>query len=359
MEAIVSVIIPVYNVEKYVAKCLDSIMKQTYKNLQIIIVDDGGKDGSVKICEEYAAHDARMLIVHKENGGLSSARNKGLEYATGKYCYFLDSDDYIESDTIEMCIKLMIQNNAQLIAFNKDTIDENGNIISTGRVSDHKYEIHSEEERMAFYLKNYYAYEICFEMWNKFYDLSIIQRHKLRFENNYKVFAEDICFNSYYLLYADTIVSTKKTLYHYLVREDSIMGQEKKKVKFKNFFYLLSKVEDFFKTNASDYMSKHFYMIVPVVMQFAYKRYKFYELPALLKQTQPSEEYDYYQKKLQEVLIHANETVEFYHRYLEDGYQKPDRMMRNTKMLSLQDHPLRQKIYILFSLISSVVRKKI
>ena len=89
------------------------------------------------------------------------------------------------------------------------------------------------------------------------------------------------------------------------------------------------------------------------------ERYKFYELPALLKQTQPSEEYDYYQKKLQEVLIHANETVEFYHRYLEDGYQKPDRMMRNTKMLSLQDHPLRQKIYILFSLISSVVRKKI
>lgn len=100
----VSIIIPVYNVEKYIRQCLESVINQTYKNIEIIVINDGTKDGSMKIVEEYL-EDKRIKIINKNNGGLSSARNKGIEEATGEYIYFLDSDDWIEKDTIEVLVK--------------------------------------------------------------------------------------------------------------------------------------------------------------------------------------------------------------------------------------------------------------
>lgn len=100
----ISVIIPVYNVEKYIRQCLESVINQTYKNLEIIIVNDGTKDNSMKIVEEYLS-DERIKIINKENGGLSSARNRGMEEATGEYIYFLDSDDWIELNTIEILVE--------------------------------------------------------------------------------------------------------------------------------------------------------------------------------------------------------------------------------------------------------------
>ena len=97
----VSVIVPVYNVEKYLKRCLDSIIDQTYSNIEIILIDDGSTDNSGTICDRYTKNDKRIIVIHKENGGLSSARNAGIEIATGKYLCFIDSDDYIENDMIE------------------------------------------------------------------------------------------------------------------------------------------------------------------------------------------------------------------------------------------------------------------
>ena len=109
-EELISVIIPVYNVEKYIRFCLDSVINQTYKNLEIIIVDDGTKDSSGEIAEEYARKDSRIKVVHKENGGLSDARNVGLDIATGKYIAFLDSDDVISLDFYEYLYRLIKEN---------------------------------------------------------------------------------------------------------------------------------------------------------------------------------------------------------------------------------------------------------
>ena len=92
----ISVIIPVYNVEKYLKRCLDSVINQTYKNLEIILVDDGSTDNSGKICDEYAKNDKRIIVIHKENGGVSVARNIGLDICTGDYVNFIDSDDWID-----------------------------------------------------------------------------------------------------------------------------------------------------------------------------------------------------------------------------------------------------------------------
>ncbi|HFI0161282.1 TPA: glycosyltransferase [Streptococcus suis] len=99
-EELVSVIVPVYNVEKYLSQCLDSIIHQTYKNLEIILVNDGSTDGSGKICDDYAAKDGRIKVIHQENGGLSDARNKGLDLMTGQFVTFVDSDDYLENNCI-------------------------------------------------------------------------------------------------------------------------------------------------------------------------------------------------------------------------------------------------------------------
>ena len=98
-DELISIIIPVYKVEKYLEKCINSIIGQTYTNLQIILVDDGSPDNSGKICDKYAKEDSRIEVIHKSNGGLSEARNRGIERAKGKYIGFVDSDDYINNHT--------------------------------------------------------------------------------------------------------------------------------------------------------------------------------------------------------------------------------------------------------------------
>ena len=102
---LISVIVPVYNVAPYLTRCLDSIVMQTWQNLEIILVDDGSRDDSVGICDLYAARDARIRVIHKENGGLSSARNAGLDIAAGEYVGFVDSDDWIEPDMFEYLLQ--------------------------------------------------------------------------------------------------------------------------------------------------------------------------------------------------------------------------------------------------------------
>ena len=101
MNELVSIIVPVYNVEKYIKKCVDSLITQTYSNLEIILVNDGSPDNSGKICDEYAQSDSRIKVIHKANGGLSDARNTGIDIAEGQYIFFLDSDDWIDCQCIE------------------------------------------------------------------------------------------------------------------------------------------------------------------------------------------------------------------------------------------------------------------
>lgn len=110
----VSVIIPIYNAEKFIGKCVDSVLNQTYTNLEVVLVDDGSKDGCPIICDEYAKKDLRVRVFHKENGGQSSARNLALDNITGEYVSFVDSDDYIESDMIAEMVKQLDKNNGDV-----------------------------------------------------------------------------------------------------------------------------------------------------------------------------------------------------------------------------------------------------
>lgn len=114
----ISIIIPVYNVEKYLPECIESVLHQTYKNLQIILVDDGSTDSSGSICERYSEEDDRIFVLHKKNGGLSDARNAGLSRATGEYIYYLDSDDFLEPNTIRILLDCMHRTQANIILSN-------------------------------------------------------------------------------------------------------------------------------------------------------------------------------------------------------------------------------------------------
>ena len=114
MEPLISVIVPIYNVKKYLCECVDSIINQTYKNLEIILVDDGSPDDCGKICDDYAKRDSRIKVIHKENGGLSDARNVGMDLSSGEYLIFVDSDDYMTNDSIEYLYNLIRSVNADI-----------------------------------------------------------------------------------------------------------------------------------------------------------------------------------------------------------------------------------------------------
>ena len=129
MEPLLSVIIPVYNVEPYLRRCVDSVLNQTYRNLEVILVDDGSPDGCGAICDEYVAKDSRVRVIHKANGGLSDARNAGMAQMTGEYLTFVDSDDWLDDQALEYLYQAMTESNADLVIGQNDRVED-----GTGRV---------------------------------------------------------------------------------------------------------------------------------------------------------------------------------------------------------------------------------
>ncbi len=129
MEALISVIVPVYNVSEYLPRCVESITAQTYQNIEIILVDDGATDNSGILCDEYALRDSRIKVVHKENGGLSSARNAGIQIAKGEYLTFVDSDDYIDADYVEFLYTLICRHQTKMSICAHTVFYDNGTVL--------------------------------------------------------------------------------------------------------------------------------------------------------------------------------------------------------------------------------------
>ncbi len=129
MEPLISVIVPVYNTKDYLVRCVDSICAQTYRNLELLLVDDGSTDGTGRLCEELAEKDSRIRVFHQENGGSSSARNLGIRNAAGGYLGFVDSDDYIEPDMYEKLLRVMTEQKAQIAQIGRDETDAGGRLL--------------------------------------------------------------------------------------------------------------------------------------------------------------------------------------------------------------------------------------
>lgn len=212
MNQVISVIIPVYNVEKYLDKCVSSVISQTYQRLQIILVDDGSTDKSSEICDSYAMLDDRIQVIHKKNGGLSSARNAGLERATGDYITFLDSDDYIS----KTCYKEMfdaIQNKKNTIActcFRR--IDEDGYVYSKKEPHDCP-SISSNIEYLRELLLHIGDVSVCTKLFPRY------MLEEKRF--NEKKLNEDLLFMIDLIGNFERVVYTGKVGYFYLIRTNS------------------------------------------------------------------------------------------------------------------------------------------
>ena len=213
-EDLISIVIPVYKVEKYLEKCIQSVINQTYENLQIILVDDGSPDNCGKICDEYAKKDHRIEVIHKSNGGLSDARNKGLEIAKGEYIGFVDSDDYIEADMYEVLYNLLKQYNADVSICNFYTVSQGKISIKNADNGINEYN-RIEILKEILLDKNIQSYA-----WNKLYKKELFDEIKYPIGKKY----EDIGTTFYLLEKCNKVVVTGKSEYYYINRQDSIVN---------------------------------------------------------------------------------------------------------------------------------------
>lgn len=257
----VSIIVPIYNVQEYLCTCIESVLRQTYQDFELILVDDGSPDNCGAICDEYATKDERIRVIHQQNGGLSAARNAGLDVATGKYIYFLDGDDFIDPDLLETAATYM-ETGLDMLIFGYRKVFENSDTQEKKQNWHGQIQILNEQERKHFLINTLLAYKLGWEAWNRVYRREIIEKYELRFEDNRKIFAEDLYFCLCYCAHADAILSVDKCLYNYRIRNTSIMGQEKSKLNIGRYNELGKAVLlHFQKWENCQYLAKDFYTI--------------------------------------------------------------------------------------------------
>lgn len=217
MDKIVSVIVPVYNVERYLEQCLDSIIKQTYRSLEILIINDSSTDQSGEIASRYAGLDDRIILLEKKNGGLSDARNYGLDRASGDYIMFVDSDDYIEPDMVEYLMDAIEKADAQIAVCGYRLVDEDGEELPDWEAFP-KEKVVCTRDYWKVYHEEAYIYGVV--AWNKLYHKAVFDR--IRFPAG-KVHEDEFILHKL-LHIADRIVCCPGKKYRYRQRKGSIMN---------------------------------------------------------------------------------------------------------------------------------------
>lgn len=214
---LISIIVPVYKVEQYLDRCLESIVNQTYKNLEIIIVDDGSPDNCPQMCDEWAKKDNRITVIHKENDGLANARNSGIEICTGDYVMFTDSDDYIELDMVEFLLDLAIENDADVARCGFFVNPQDGDEYT--EFSDFSKKLPNKDELII----DLTTSGLSGTAWNKLYKRDIIKSHLYDKADGC---SEDIMHN--FRVYKDgcKVVFCDVPKYHYVIREESTINTQ-------------------------------------------------------------------------------------------------------------------------------------
>ncbi len=291
----VSIIVPVYNTEKYLVKCLDSIIGQTLKEIEIIVLNDGSPDGSAKIAKEYAAADCRIIYLEHENIGLGMTRNRGIEEASGEYLAFVDSDDYIEPQMMELMYQKAMYENLDVVVC-QTFINGNGTQTIRKKLPVNKpvdLKVFCKSEFFSKYLlTNLYRY--C--AWDKIYRSSFIKGNGIIFGDNKKMYAEDLYFQFHIIMSNPVVNFISQTFYHYLQREDSITGSirndyMKRHLNLVNYFYDVSKNEEPYVSKVTDaiffrgLLNEANYSVVYKLGFFSFRKscMEFYENPAYAK----------------------------------------------------------------------------
>lgn len=210
----ISIIVPVYNVEKYLNRCVDSILNQTFTDFELILVNDGSTDKSGEICDEYAEKDHRIKVIHKKNAGVSSTRNVGLENAVGEYIMFCDADDFVSEVWCEVMYKTALKYPNAWVVSNLEKVYDDNEILN-----------HFDDKTLVCERKRYYwIYNegLSGYCWNKIYKNDLIKKHNLSFDNSIPV-AEDVKFNTDYLKLCSEIIYINFPLYYYYQNQNSAL----------------------------------------------------------------------------------------------------------------------------------------
>ena len=220
----ISVIVPVYNVEKYLRRCIDSILAQTFSDFELILVDDGSLDNCGKICDEYAKQDDRIRVIHKENGGVSKARNVALDIASGDYICFCDSDDYLQNDCLEVLYNSLISTDSDCVVCNSTMIYDSGEKKDLF-FEPKEYSICDWKSKYGFVKDCVLHNKIIWTMWGRLFKRSIIEKNHIRVCETCEDFAEDLGFFLMYFVHCDKVVNIDYAGYFYYQRDNSIMSK--------------------------------------------------------------------------------------------------------------------------------------
>ncbi len=226
MNSLISIIIPVYNAEYWLEECLNSVINQTYANLEIILVDDGSSDNSGRICDEYATKDKRIKVIHTENRGVSSARNTGLDLAQGDYVSFIDSDDFVDKDYIFAMHQKSIETNAGLVFCHYSKFVE-GKTIPIDEKIPELINVNIKDDNFLYFIHRFFNFNqsIFGGTWRVLFKENIL--HTIKFVPDIKV-SEDLLFLLHVILKAKRIASVKEHLYFYRQTNHSVTSKYKK-----------------------------------------------------------------------------------------------------------------------------------
>lgn len=218
-EPLVSIVIPCYNVKEYLEDAVESVVRQTYSNIEIILVNDGSSDGTSELCDVYARKYKNICVIHKENGGLSSARNAGMQEARGEFIYFLDSDDYIKENMVMNLVQEINESKADVIYFGSYNVDEKGNILKSLKknIKNEKKVLKGVEAYRTYYYAD--VYEACVPYY--FYNRKFLVDHALSFEVG--LIHEDELFTLEVYHYAQKILLDSNQYYYRRIRAGSII----------------------------------------------------------------------------------------------------------------------------------------
>ncbi len=238
----ISVIVPVFNQELFIRRCLDSLANQTYKNMEIIIVNDGSTDNSAKICDEYKSKDGRFTVIHKENEGVGAARNDGLLIATGEYIFFVDSDDYLIRDALEiLCIKAA-KSDADITISNHVYFDEKGHCLKNDA-----YEVSTINAGgvmgKSIIFKYFCGKSLGLQVWNKLYKVSFIKEKKVLFDKDLR-YPEDFLFSFKLFVHNPKVSLINNYTYYYLQHGESITNRYKEGLT-ENYIQLAARLKEY------------------------------------------------------------------------------------------------------------------
>ena len=220
MRPMVSIIVPIYNAEQYLRRCVDSILNQEYTDFELLLVNDGSTDASGDICEEYGDKDPRVIVIQKENTGVSDSRNRALDRARGKYLQFLDSDDWITPDATRLFVRAAEEYGCDMVISDfyrvvGERLSPKGDIEEEGVLTREEFAAHMMENPADFY------YGV---LWNKLYRRDIVEEHNLRMDTDIS-WCEDFMFNLEYIRYAKVFYALHAPIYYYVKRKGSLASQ--------------------------------------------------------------------------------------------------------------------------------------